>query len=195
MIKTFSFEKYWDLDTYKDIMQCVNKANYYHNNDFRHKFNRFYRVRRNGEWQNSFYDLFPRAMNYTDGFAEMLDAMHKKTGCFEASYISKMLATVDCKMPIYDKNVLNFLGISVPEKKTVENLTAIYEKITNKNSNYADSQKGKEYIGWFDDNLSDYKNISSTKKVDFLFWTMGSESNIDFLVQEKLSKYVEGFIK
>ena len=90
---------------------------------------------------------------------------------------------------------MELFNFSVPEKKTVENLTAIYEKITNKNSNYIDSQKGKEYIGWFDDNLSDYKWISSTKKVDFLFWTMGSESNIDFLVQEKLSKYVEGFIK
>ena len=98
-------------------------------------------------------------------------------------------------MLIYDKNVLNFLGISVPEKKTVDNLTAIYEQIIEKNSNYADSQKGKEYIEWFDDVLSDYKWISSTKKVDFLFWTMGSESNIDFIVQEKLSKYVEGFIK
>ena len=195
MIKTFSFEKYWDLDTYKDIMQCVSKANYYHNNDFKYKFNRFYRVRRNCGWQNSFYDLFSRAMNNTDRFAELLDEMYKKTGRFEASYVSKMLATVDCNMPIYDKNVLNFLGISVPEKKTVENLTTIYKQIIEKNSDYADSKKGKEYIEWFDHDLSDYKWISSTKKVDFLFWTMGSESNIDFLVQEKLNNYVEGFIK
>ena len=176
-------------------MQYASKANYYHNDDFRHKFNCFYRIRRNSEWQNSFYNLFPYSTNNTDGFSELLEAMHKKTGCFEAAYVSKMLATVDCNMPIYDKNVLNFLGISVPEKKTIENLTAIYKQIIEKNSDYADSQKGKEYVGWFDDNLPDYKWISSTKKVDFLFWTMGSESNIDFLVQEKLSKYVEGFIK
>ena len=195
MMKAFSFEKYWSLDTYNDIMQYSSKANYYHNNEFRHKFNCFYRVRRDCEWQNSFYNLFSCAINNKNVFAELLDTMHKKTGRFEASYISKMLATVDCNMPIYDKNVLNFLGISVPEKKTVENLTAIYKQIIKKNSDYIDSQKGKEYIEWFDDNLSDYKWISSTKKVDFLFWTMGSESNIDFLVQEKLSEYVKGFIK
>ena len=134
-------------------------------------------------------------MNNTDGFAELLDAMHKKTGYFEASYVSKMLATVDCNIPIYDKNVLNFLGISVPEKKTIENLTAVYKQIIKKNSDYADSKKGKEYIEWFDHDLSDYKCISSTKKVDFLFWTMGSESNIDFLVQERLNRFVEGVVK
>jgi hypothetical protein len=81
---------------------------------YRTQFNRFYRVRRDKAWQDQFYDLLERTKRRPTAFAAVLRALHRRTGRYEASFASKLLATVDPEMPVIDAVVLKNLGLRLP---------------------------------------------------------------------------------
>lgn len=64
--------------------------------EFQRMFNGYYKVRRNEDWQKEYYAIFTEAKknpeNYT--FERILRKLHEKTRMIEASFSSKMLATI-----------------------------------------------------------------------------------------------------
>lgn len=81
---------------------------------FRKRFNAFYKVRRGRDWQDKFFDLLERRKGRASSFAELLDALHRATGRYEASFASKLLATIDPNMPVIDSIVLRNLDVRLP---------------------------------------------------------------------------------
>ena len=81
---------------------------------FRKRFNAFYKVRRGRDWQDKFYELLECRKGRASSFAEVLDALHSATGRYEASFASKLLATIDPDMPVIDSIVLRNLGVRLP---------------------------------------------------------------------------------
>jgi hypothetical protein len=81
---------------------------------FRRRFNHFYRVRRGLEWQDHFFDLLESKKTKQTQFFEVLDALHKATNRYEASFASKLLATIDPSMPVIDSIVLRNLNLKLP---------------------------------------------------------------------------------
>ena len=69
---------------------------------FRRAFNRFYRVRRGREWQDTFYGLMRRAKKEGLEFRAVLLALHSATNRYEASFASKLVATLDPSKPVID---------------------------------------------------------------------------------------------
>src|SRR4029453_15886328 len=59
--------------------------------EFRRRFNAFLRVRRNRRWKDGFYALMERKKNEPVSFAEVLAALHRRTGQYEASFASKLV--------------------------------------------------------------------------------------------------------
>ena len=53
---------------------------------YRHRFNRFYRVRRGPDWQNKFYDLFESLKGQAAPFIDVVDALCGATGRYEVSF-------------------------------------------------------------------------------------------------------------
>lgn len=86
---------------------------------FRRQFNHFYRVRRNKEWQDKFYELLENFKGTAVGFPDVFDALYRMTGRHEASFASKLLATLNPDMPVIDSIVLrNFnSGFPLPAPK------------------------------------------------------------------------------
>ena len=103
------------LDKYAFIEQTFRKIDVSQDEDFQRIFNGFYTVRRNAEWRNAYYRLFEE-MKQVDSadFDTILDEMYRQTGNVEASFSSKMLATLRPEMPIWDKYVVQNLGLKVP---------------------------------------------------------------------------------
>jgi hypothetical protein len=96
------------LQTHRDVCDVRTDAS------FRKRFNAFYKVRRGSDWQDKFYELLERRKGRASSFAEVLDALHSATGRYEASFASKLLATIDPDMPVIDSIVLRNLDVRLP---------------------------------------------------------------------------------
>src|SRR5438128_1600628 len=102
------------LDQYVWLQANRDKGDLQSNSEFRKEFNRFYRIRRKKEWQDKFYGLLERYKGKAVCFSDIFDALHRATGWYEASFSSKLLATLDPQMPVIDSIVLRNLGVRLP---------------------------------------------------------------------------------
>ena len=157
------------LERYAEIMQGDPASS-----TFQHLFNGYYRVRRNEEWRQIYYELFQKAKAEHYGFAQIITELYQSTGNVEASFSSKMLATVDPHKPIWDQYVLHNLGLALTGKTQEEKLSnaiILYDEIDRWYTEYLASGEGKENILIFDRLLPDYSWISNVKKIDCLLWS------------------------
>lgn len=163
------------LNKYSEIQSMVMNVDVSQNIEFQTKFNAFYKVRRNIEWRKIYYELFEnlKKNNHLLSFSYILEYMYEKTGNIEASFSSKMLATLNPNFPIWDKYVLKNLGIKLPSSKDKKNLNMIIEyylQICNWYKKYLELEEGKKCVDTFNQMIPSYKWISSIKKIDFFLW-------------------------
>ncbi len=105
------------LDKYAEIMRGDPASP-----SFQWAFNGYYRIRRNEEWRNCYYALFLRARTECLNFSQIITALFQATGNVEASFSSKMLATIEPAKPIWDQYVLQNLGLELTGKTQEEKL-------------------------------------------------------------------------
>ena len=160
------------LDRYMEIMNGDPASS-----DFQHAFNGFYRVRRNEEWRHHYYGLFSKAKAEQYSFNQIITALYQLTGNVEASFSSKMLATIDATKPIWDQYVLRNLGLELTGKtqeEKLQNAVNLYDRIVTWYRDYLITDEARENIKEFDRLLPDYTWVSDTKKIDCLLWSMRS---------------------
>ena len=97
-------KKYLWLQAHRDT--CDVRSN----SEFRKRFNGFYRVRRGRDWQDR-STIFWSARR--GAYTVRRGARHSapRTGRYEASFASKLLATIDPNMPVIDSMVLRNLDL------------------------------------------------------------------------------------
>ncbi|MFA5765602.1 MAG: hypothetical protein WC929_05635 [Bacilli bacterium] len=169
---------------YRKIMSIVNTTDVSKNEDFQKLFNGFYRVRqRNEEWYKEFYSLFEDCKKNPKTYDKLLLAFYNKTKRIEKSFISKMVATLNPDMPIWDVYVIQNLGIKLKkyfsgrtrnERKLneVKYYCEIYKQIVDFYNSYLATKNAKDSIAEFNRVHPSYKDISDTKKIDFCLWSM-----------------------
>lgn len=101
------------LDQYKYIMEKVKQVDVSLNTDFQRNFNGFYMVRRNEAWRKVYYDYFEKIKTDKPTFQEIIMHLFQYTGNIEPSFSSKMLATIRPEKPIWDKYIVQNLGIEL----------------------------------------------------------------------------------
>lgn len=111
--------KYLWLQTNRDASDLRSNPQY------KRRFNHFYRVRRGKEWQDHFYSLLETKKGKRVCFSEVLDAMYLATNRYEASFASKLLATVEPSMPVIDSIVLRNLNLRLPASNSKERAARI----------------------------------------------------------------------
>ena len=169
------------MDKYKDIIDMFNNKNTsLSSREFTKKFNSFYRVRRNEEWQKVYYDYFNKNRNNKDiTFDEILDYLYEKTGNIEASFSSKMLSTINPDMPIWDQYVLKTIDIKLDNTKDrKEETKKAYKKIVEDVKEKLNNPEIKQMIKEFKEFFSDL-NFSDTKILDFVLWNNREKKNIE----------------
>jgi hypothetical protein len=82
--------------------------------DFQRRFNGFYGVRRNAAWRSAFYRIFEAAKGLeappSDLFRQSLLELERVTGRVEASFVSKLVATLRPEAPVIDSVIRGYLG-------------------------------------------------------------------------------------
>ncbi len=163
------------LDKYLYIIDQVRKTNVSTDTEFQRTFNGFYIVRRNEAWRKIYYELFERVKTGTPTFASILSYMFECTGNIEASFSSKMLATIFPDKPIWDQYVVQNLDMELvgrTKEERLNNAIALYADIEKWYDDFLKTDKAKECIEAFDRVLPDYRHISSIKKIDSILWSI-----------------------
>ena len=163
------------LESYADIMNYVRQTDVEKDMDFQRIFNAFYRVRRNEEWRKVYYHLFEELKEKTPSFEYIIRYMFEKTGNIESSFSSKMLATLCPEKPIWDRYVVENLGLKLEGKSKEEQLNnaiRLYADIEKWYEKFLETEKAKECIKVFDEALPDYRWINPIKKIDCFLWSI-----------------------
>lgn len=123
----------------------------------------------------SYYAIMEREKaSPSTAFGDVLREMHELTGNVEASFTSKMIATLHPDKPIWDSLVLARLGLRLKgttAKAKLENAVEVYGKIVSWYEAYLFTGDAKKNIRLFDELLPDYIWLTPVKKVDFLLWS------------------------
>ena len=164
------------LDKHAFIEQTFRKVDVSRDEDFQRIFNGFYMVRRNAEWRDVYYRLFEEMKQAAPAeFDVILDEMYQLTGNVEASFSSKMLATLRPEMPIWDKYVVQNLGLKVPtqnDPKRLQKTKELYAEIVQWYAEFMKTENAVQCLKKFDEVLPDYTWLSDVKKIDFYLWSI-----------------------
>ena len=163
------------FDKYKQIMEMVWKTDVSTNPDFQRTFNAFYRVRRNAEWRKAYYNLFEKAKDSNPSFEFIIRTIYKATGNIEASFASKMLATINPEKPIWDRYVVQNLCLNLKGKTKADQLDCavdLYDQMVNWYGDFLQTENGMDCIAEFNRILPGYTWMSDVKKIDFFLWSI-----------------------
>ena len=101
--------------------------------------------------------------------------MYKETGNIEASFSSKMIATVDANMPIWDRYVMQNLCLELKGKTKEDQLdcaVGLYDQMVAWYGDFLKTENGRDCIAEFDKTLPGYTWMSDVKKIDFYLWSI-----------------------
>lgn len=179
-IMTDSIAACLGLLQYGKIMDQVNATDVSVDKDFQRLFNGYYRVRRNSGWRTAYYTLFESMKTQPASFESILTQLYHATGRIEASFSSKMLATLQPWRPIWDQHVLNCLSLQrtgVPDSDKLGQAVALYEEIENLYRLFLPTENAKDCIRVFDRTLPGYSRLSEVKKIDLFLWKRYTDPN------------------
>lgn len=172
------------VEKYIEIMNLLHNCDVSNNNEFQKMYNGFYRMRQRKKefYQTYFYFLENNKSSHSLKFEDVLSFLYASFSRIEASFSSKLLATINPSMPIWDKNVMSNLSIKTPTygcknrfNKTIET----YYTLNNWYKNYLDTDNAKRTI-WVFDEIFPNNQISDTKKIDFALWSLGQKNTGNF---------------
>ena len=143
---------------------------------FQRRFTYFYRVRRPIEWLYHYYRLFQSMRSVANPqFADILSAIAAfSDNRVEISFASKMLATINPDLPIWDRYIRDNLGLpEIPPSRSprrFEQAVAAYELLTERMTDLLATDEAKREIAEFDRIFPRYSDFSPMKKLDYLIW-------------------------
>jgi hypothetical protein len=160
------------LRKYCWIQEQLHKNDVSTAREFQKAYNGFYRVRRNAEWQAVYYRLMEKAKTRESGFQEVLLELKQRTGRLEASFASKLVATLHPDRPVIDRLVLDHFGLSLPyQYETDRELKAVrvYEILVRKYMDFMSHPNARAICERFEARYP-WADITDLKKVDLVLW-------------------------
>jgi len=163
------------VDKYLSIMQLVKILDVQKDKDFQRLFNGFYRIRqRPKKFYEFLYYYLEKNKNNNISFKQTLAFFFYKLQRLEPSFSSKILATINSNLPVWDSEVLKRLNIKIPgynqdKKDRFNQLVIIYDNIVNWYSEFINTAQAKNIINIFDKKIGE-TNITNIKKIDLVFW-------------------------
>lgn len=139
---------------------------------FRRRFNRFYRVRRNAAWQATYYALMGRARRDALQFDAVLESLRRTTDRIEASFASKLIATINPDFPVLDKFVLRNVGQCLPAARRsdrVAEVALLHASLKIAFDEYLRTADGRYLVQAFNRLYPD-SGITEVKMLDLVLW-------------------------
>jgi hypothetical protein len=129
-------------------------------------------VRRGVDWQASFYQLMKQSAAQNCSFESVLRNLFRQTQRLEASFASKLVATIKPDSPVIDAFVLNHAGLRLPTKSHPDRIKAaceVYESLCEQTSEFLRSATGGHMIAMFRLKYP-WAGISEIKMLDLILW-------------------------
>lgn len=162
------------IEQYLDIMKLFPVVNVAENKDFQRKYNAFYRVRQRKEnWYKIYYQFMEDQKGLDISFPKVLHYLKARLNRYEPSFSSKLAATHNPNMPVWDINVLSNIGLKAPSYTSPDKFDlaeSAYNAIQKWYQKVECSPEGAKIILMFDEHISKSKLITNTKKIDFVLW-------------------------
>jgi hypothetical protein len=162
------------LGRYQWLQASVLECDVTTDREFQRRFDAFYRVRRNSHWRREFFALMEKSKSGETYFSETLQAVYRSTGRIEASFASKLVATLDPSKPVIDKFVLRCFKLRLPNWGSAnreENTVELYRQLCLKYDDLLASPDGVKIRNMFDERYPNAK-ITNVKKIDLVLWQM-----------------------
>ena len=183
MIK--SLEVACSFDAYLKTQELHN-TNVSTDIEYQKNYNSYYRVRRDRNWLKAYYDFMEiHKTDHDISFEKILreissvphNAKNGTIKSIEASFASKMLATINPNYPIWDSQVIRALDISIDptligEDKIMAYVEA-YTKLTREIGDFIKTAEGLMCIKQFDATFPNLTYLNSFKKIDYYLWNIG----------------------
>lgn len=146
--------------------------------DYQRRFAGFYRVRRGAPWRQAFFQLLEMYKGKQLAFSDALKLLNDTTGRVEASFASKLVATIDPHQPVIDSVVLDNVGLRLPSQSASNRLERIVEVHSELASWYREqlgSTAGAKVVGLFREAYPDAQ-VTDTKALDLVLWQIRDET-------------------
>jgi len=170
------------LKQYTQIMALFPKVDASKDISFQKEFRIFYRFMfLNNGFISDYFSFLQEHKNNSPDFIDTLKYFQEKYDKFFYSYVSKMLATIDPNLPVWDSNVCSVFGFKNPndllsKEKKINKAKAIYRNLTEWYKNFMLSEEGCKWIKFFDEVYPD-SNITAIKKIDLILWKLSKDKN------------------
>ena len=161
-----------NINKYIKVINHLHLCDVTKSKDYQKMYNGFYRMRhRKQEHYEIYFNYLEANKKYKDiNFVDVFTYIHKKTGRYEPSFSSNLLATINHDMPVWDPVVLKNLSIKPPGRYKKDRLTATiqtYVKLLEWYGNYFRTQNAIEVLTIFNLVYPHYaETITAIKKVD-----------------------------
>jgi hypothetical protein len=162
------------LTKYLWLQSRVRLCNVSANEEFQRRFVHFYKVRRNREWLSEFFALMEASKLTGIEFPDALREMNRRSGKIEASFASKLVATLDPSNPVIDKFVLANFAMRLPKSGSAsreEKMIKLYCELCGKYGALLQSPTGKLVLGLFGLRYPN-SELTELKKVDLVLWQL-----------------------
>jgi hypothetical protein len=161
------------LEKYCRIQAALSSTDVARDRAFQTSFNGFYRVRRNGDWQSAFYTLLEQEKSQHQSFGGVLRSLYAATGRVEASFSSKLAASIDPDKPVIDSVVLKNVGLRLSRTGTVEarlaRVVELHDHLGQAFSAYLATDIGRHLIARFEQSYPD-RHLTKVKMLDLILW-------------------------
>ena len=157
---------------YSWLQQNVRSADVRSDQLFQKRFNGYYRLRRNALWRSAYYSLMESAKVSDVEFPVALNEIKGRTGRLEASFASKLVATLNPSKPVIDKFVLHQFGLRLPRQAAPNRFLEtirLYEGLCDQYRDLICSPTGAMIRMMFDRRFP-APGITELKKIDLVLW-------------------------
>lgn len=166
---------YLGLKDYIYIIRELKKVDVSTDVKYQRKFNYFYKVRRNKSWRKNYYKfLQDNKANDNLTFEKIIRHLYNETGNVEASFSSKLLATIKPEMPIWDQYVVKNININLlgkTKEEQIQNAVDLYNKMIEEYNNLLKREEVKKCIKNIKNIIEEYE-INDIKILDFILWSI-----------------------
>lgn len=186
---TFLTKERAPVERYLRLQLAARTPEKFLERDLQRQFNAFYRVRLATEKHDRFFRTLVEATEYNDihvslpidAYLRIVSSLKPVTGRTEASFASKIVATVNGHAPVVDSILLRHFGLKrTPPKNTDVNihLAQIYSALKTNIDKVIASDFGGQWIQEIDKHFSHlhgWELVTPTKKIDLYFWASRSK--------------------
>lgn len=160
------------LEKYRWIMDRVHRGDVRLDADFQRTYNGFYRVRKAAPWRAVYFEMLERAKAQPMDFSGVLRGLYAGVGSVEASFASKLVATIDPTRPVWDRFVLRNFGLRKPYPYQDDQLgrtIRIYDELRRRSAALVGSAEGRRICDAFS---ARYPNaeVTDMKRIDLVLW-------------------------